>query len=98
MRASGWWSSPRTRRLSSPGRRAGCALTLSQVKRVAPVPRPPKNVIAVGRNYQEHVEEGRRALGKEVTDPEWPVFFSKTPLSIIGAADVIQEDPPVTPQ
>jgi 2-keto-4-pentenoate hydratase/2-oxohepta-3-ene-1,7-dioic acid hydratase in catechol pathway len=53
----------------------------------APVPRPPKNVFCVGKNYHEHAKEfadsGFDASTKEVV-PEAPVVFSKPPTSVIG--------------
>ena len=53
----------------------------------APIPRPPKNVFCVGKNYHEHAKEfadsGFDASTKEVV-PEAPVVFSKPPTSVIG--------------
>src|SRR5215211_2459829 len=58
----------------------------------APVPRPPKNVFCVGKNYHEHAKEfagsGFDASTKEVV-PEAPVVFSKPATSIIGPGEPI---------
>jgi 2-keto-4-pentenoate hydratase/2-oxohepta-3-ene-1,7-dioic acid hydratase in catechol pathway len=56
-------------------------IPLSTVRLAAPV-HPAKNVFCVGRNYLEHAKEGARALGRELTLPEVPTFFSKAPTAI----------------
>ena len=59
---------------------------------LAPIPRPPKNVFCVGKNYHEHAKEfagsGFDAAAKEVV-PEAPVVFSKPPTSVIGPGELI---------
>ena len=45
--------------------------------------RPSKNIICLGLNYMDHVEEG----GAE--PPEVPVFFTKAPTAIVGPYDDI---------
>ncbi len=57
---------------------------LSQVTLLAPVPRPPKNVMALGLNYREHAIESARARGEQVVFPEVPVIFTKASTSVIG--------------
>jgi 2-keto-4-pentenoate hydratase/2-oxohepta-3-ene-1,7-dioic acid hydratase in catechol pathway len=58
----------------------------------APIPRPPKNVFCVGKNYREHAAEfagsGFDASSKEVV-PEAPVVFSKPATSIIAPGETI---------
>ncbi len=54
------------------------------VRLLAPIPRPAKNVFCVGRNYKAHVEEGYRARGTDVAYPEAPQFFTKAPTAVIG--------------
>ncbi|HEX9362775.1 MAG TPA: fumarylacetoacetate hydrolase family protein [Candidatus Dormibacteraeota bacterium] len=68
---------------------------LSEVRLLAPVPRPPGNVIAIGRNYKAHAEESARAAGKEV-DP--PTVFTKAVTSVAGPYDDIVLDESVTTQ
>ena len=51
-----------------------------------PVPRPGK-IIAVGRNYMDHVREGQEIWakrGKEVKIPGFPTAFAKYPSSLTG--------------
>jgi 2-keto-4-pentenoate hydratase/2-oxohepta-3-ene-1,7-dioic acid hydratase in catechol pathway len=65
-------------------RQAGALLKLGQVKIVAPIPQPRKNVILLGVNYKEHIEEGARARSIELKYPEAPVFFTKPATAVIG--------------
>lgn len=51
---------------------------VDRVRLLAPIPRPPKNIFCMGRNYAEHAKE----RGAEV--PPVPVFFTKPPTSVIG--------------
>ena len=57
---------------------------LSEVRLLAPIPRPRKNVFCVGRNYKLHIEEGARARGVEPSYPKVPEFFSKPPTAVIA--------------
>ncbi|BAS26979.1 fumarylacetoacetate hydrolase family protein [Limnochorda pilosa] len=51
---------------------------------VAPIPRPAKNLVCLGRNYRAHAVE----RGEEV--PEVPVFFTKAPTCVIGPGEPIR--------
>lgn len=77
---------------------SGQTFPLSQVKLHAPIPRPPRNIFALGWNYAEHVQEGARARGEERKLPEHPVFFSKVADCVIGPGDTIVYDERVTQQ
>jgi 2-keto-4-pentenoate hydratase/2-oxohepta-3-ene-1,7-dioic acid hydratase in catechol pathway len=63
---------------------AGALLKMSQARLVAPIPYPKKNVVMLGINYREHVDEGAKARSLEIKYPEWPVFFTKPATSVIG--------------
>jgi 2-keto-4-pentenoate hydratase/2-oxohepta-3-ene-1,7-dioic acid hydratase in catechol pathway len=67
-------------------------LPLGSVRLLAPIPRPPRNIFCVGKNYREHAKEfassGFDATAKEVV-PEAPVVFSKPPTSVIGPGEAI---------
>jgi 2-keto-4-pentenoate hydratase/2-oxohepta-3-ene-1,7-dioic acid hydratase in catechol pathway len=62
-------------------------LALDAVRLLAPIPRPRKNVIGVGRNYREHAREfsasGFDSSERQVI-PDHPVLFSKPPTAVIG--------------
>lgn len=51
---------------------------------------PARNVFCVGRNYLEHAREGARALGKPLSLPKVPTFFTKAPQSIAGPGTTLQ--------
>ncbi|MCX7931147.1 MAG: fumarylacetoacetate hydrolase family protein [Rhodovarius sp.] len=59
---------------------------------LAPIPRPPKNIFCVGKNYHEHAKEfagsGFDASAKEVV-PSYPVIFSKPHTAIIAHGEPI---------
>ncbi len=57
-------------------------LPLSDVKLLAPVPRPGK-FFGIGLNYADHIDE----TGRE--RPEYPLFFNKQTTCIIGAGEAI---------
>ncbi|KAA6453384.1 fumarylacetoacetate hydrolase family protein [Bacillus swezeyi] len=53
---------------------------LSDVKLLAPIPAPRKNVICIGKNYRDHAIE----MGSEADIPEHIMVFTKAPTSVIG--------------
>ena len=53
---------------------------LAEVRLLAPIPRPARNVVCVGLNYAEHASESRITSGL----PEAPVYFTKPPSTVIG--------------
>lgn len=67
-------------------------IPVAKVKFRAPIPRPAKNVLCVGKNYYDHAEEfhssGVDASGKEAI-PEVPIMFTKWPNSVIGPSEPI---------
>lgn len=73
-------------------------LPLSTVELVAPIPRPPKNVLCVGRNYAEHAAESSRALGHEVKMTEFPNIFTKAVTAVTGPYSDIPFDASVSEQ
>jgi 2-keto-4-pentenoate hydratase/2-oxohepta-3-ene-1,7-dioic acid hydratase in catechol pathway len=79
------------------------ALPASEVRLLAPIPRPRKNVFCVGRNYVEHVKEGARfggapgnASGAPVKLPEVPQFFTKAPTTVNAPGAPVRLDPKLT--
>ena len=71
-------------------------LDASQVRLLAPIPAPARNVFCVGRNYADHVREGASVAGKELKLPEVPQFFSKATGAVNGPYDDVRLDPRVT--
>ena len=88
---------------SSPGglvtRQERHELASGQVALLAPIPRPRRNIICVGKNYREHVREiadqGFDTIDLGKTMPEAPVVFSKFPECVIGTGSTIDYNPNV---
>jgi len=64
-------------------------IPLEDCKLTSPIKRPPK-IIAIGLNYQDHLEE-IRLLGRDVDDPEVPMIFNKQSTSVCGPYDSIHD-------
>jgi 2-keto-4-pentenoate hydratase/2-oxohepta-3-ene-1,7-dioic acid hydratase in catechol pathway len=64
---------------------------LETTELLAPVPRPGK-VVAIGRNYREHVDE------EGADPPPAPLIFAKWPSSVIGHRGEIRWDPDLATQ
>ena len=76
----------------------GAVLPLANVRLLAPIPRPRKNIFGIGLNYVEHVAESSRALDTAKELPKQPVIFSKPPTSVIGPDDAIEHNKAITQQ
>ncbi len=66
-------------------REASASTTVRPIERpalAAPVPRPGK-IVAIGRNYREHAEEGGREVSAE------PIIFAKYPTSVVGPEAIV---------
>jgi 2-keto-4-pentenoate hydratase/2-oxohepta-3-ene-1,7-dioic acid hydratase in catechol pathway len=67
------------------------AVNLDEWQLAQPVPKPGK-IIAVGRNYMDHVREGQEIWarrGRKVEIPEFPSAFAKFATSLCGPRDDI---------
>ncbi|HEX8269638.1 MAG TPA: fumarylacetoacetate hydrolase family protein [Flavobacterium sp.] len=73
-------------------------VALKDVKLLAPIPRPRKNIIGIGLNYTEHVAESSRTLDTSNELPQKPVIFSKPPTTVIGTDENILHNPKLTQQ
>ncbi|MEM8839235.1 MAG: fumarylacetoacetate hydrolase family protein [Pseudomonadota bacterium] len=83
---------------SAERRPAGVARPLENVRLLAPIPKPRKNVFGIGLNYVDHIEESSRSLDTAKELPEKPVIFSKPPTAIIGPDDAIEHNGEITQQ
>jgi 2-keto-4-pentenoate hydratase/2-oxohepta-3-ene-1,7-dioic acid hydratase in catechol pathway len=79
--------------VSSARANTSAVLKLAEVSILAPLDPPRGNVLAIGRNYQKHAEEGARALDEEVKPP---TIFTKAITTIIGPYDDIPVDDSVS--
>lgn len=66
-------------------------LPISRATLLAPIPRPLRNIICVGKNYRDHVNEVQSALPNNDADaiPQAPIFFTKATTSVIGPNEPI---------
>jgi len=66
---------------------------LAQVRLVAPIPRPTRNILCVGKNYRDHVQEVQSIAAGGVTAadavPAAPIFFTKATTTVIGPGEPI---------
>jgi 2-keto-4-pentenoate hydratase/2-oxohepta-3-ene-1,7-dioic acid hydratase in catechol pathway len=77
---------------------ADSTLALEEIRLLAPIPRPRKNVICLGRNYAEHAAESAGAFGQALPaeTPAYPAVFTKAVTSVIGPYDDIPYDADVS--
>lgn len=68
--------------------------SLSEVKLHAPIPKPSKNIICIGKNYRDHAIE----MGSEADIPEHPMVFTKSPVTVTGHGDIVKSHEEVTSQ
>lgn len=73
-------------------------IPLSAVKLLAPIHKPRRNAMCVGKNYAEHTRESYEARGQDVEAIEYPVIFTKTTTCINGPYDDIPYDAAVSEQ
>ncbi|MFZ5827925.1 MAG: fumarylacetoacetate hydrolase family protein [Bacillota bacterium] len=71
----------------------GTRFALSEVRLLAPIPRPDKNIYCVGLNYLAHNDE---FTGGAKPPPAAPIIFSKTPTTVIGPGEAIESHSDVT--
>lgn len=76
----------------------GAATALANVRLLAPIPRPRKNIFGIGLNYVEHVAESAAALDTSKDLPKQPVVFSKPPTTVIGPGEAIEHNADITRQ
>ena len=76
----------------------GAALPRANVRLLAPIPRPPKNIFGIGLNYIDHVAESAAALDTSPDLPKQPVIFSKPPTCVIGPGEPIPHNAKITQQ
>lgn len=69
---------------------------VEDVRLLAPIPVPRRNVVCVGWNYVAHFEEGKSLRDSGQTLPEHPVFFTKGTNAVNGPYDPIPYDPRVS--
>lgn len=74
-------------------------VALDSVCLLAPIPRPRRNIMCVGKNYREHAREFAQSgfeAGATTDVDEYPALFSKVPSTVVGPGDVIDLHSDVT--
>ncbi len=71
-------------------------VALDKVTLLAPIHRPLRNIMCLGKNYAAHAEESQRALGDKIELPEFPVIFTKATTAVNGPFADIPYDPAVS--
>ena len=75
--------------------RTGATLRLEEVRILAPIPHPRRNILCVGKNYHAHAHEFTRSgfdsSASSAVDaiPEHPIIFTKFPETVIASGDHI---------
>ena len=64
-------------------------LSLDKVRVLPPIARPIHDVLCVGVNYRDHLEETKGEM-KDFAEPSAPVFFTKRAIRIIGDGEPIE--------
>jgi 2-keto-4-pentenoate hydratase/2-oxohepta-3-ene-1,7-dioic acid hydratase in catechol pathway len=72
---------------------------LSDIKLCTPIEKFDNDIMCLGLNYKEHVEETSRSFkDNSIKVPEYPVYFSKRANKPIGPDDFINSHPNITEQ
>ncbi len=69
---------------------------LTEVTLLAPIPNPRRNVMCLGLNYVEHVEESYTARGQTTQIPDFPIVFTKATTAVNGPYATIPFDTAVS--
>jgi len=71
---------------------AGARLPTGAASLMAPLPRPLRNILCVGRNYRSHAAELSATVFRDVGTSEepWPIVFTKLPECVVGPHDDVR--------
>jgi len=71
------------------GSRPDLAICTDEVRFLAPIPNPRRNLVCLGKNYADHVQEIKGLTGGTGTIPKAPIYFTKATHTVIGPGDLI---------
>ena len=63
---------------------------LSEVKVLSPIPYPKRNIICLGKNYLDHINEVKSIKNVNADIPQKPIYFSKIAFPCIGHEDFVE--------
>jgi len=71
---------------------SGPRLPVSAISLLAPLPRPWRSLLCVGRNYRAHAAELSTTVFKDsaAKDDDWPIVFAKLPQCVVGPFDTVR--------
>ena len=73
--------------------KGGERFALADVRLLAPIPEPRRDILCVGKNYRAHAAEfhssGFDSTGKDAV-PDYPVIFTKAMTSVVGPGDEVR--------
>lgn len=64
-------------------------IKISEVKVLSPIPYPKRNVICLGKNYLDHINEVKSLKNVNADIPQKPIYFSKVAYPAIGHEDAV---------
>ncbi len=78
----------------------GPAIPLADLRLVAPIPLPRRNIFCVGRNYHEHARELSASVFKDnnANPAVWPIVFTKVPECVVATGHPVELPGPVSEQ
>ncbi len=65
------------------------SIVLDKISIIAPIPYPKRNVICLGKNYLDHINEVKSLKNVNADVPTKPIYFSKIASPAIGQNDLI---------
>lgn len=86
-------SSADERRTAAEKASNGSTYDLTEVRLMAPIPRPYRNIFCVGKNYHEHATEFHASgfdVGSRTSRPDHPVFFTKATTAVLAPGGAIR--------
>ncbi len=72
------------------------SISIEAVSFLAPIPKPVRNLICVGKNYLDHAKELEGKTANLTGIPKEPIYFSKMAHQILGPSDMLHVDSSVT--
>lgn len=64
--------------------------SIEEVKLCSPIKRPIHDILCVGVNYRDHLEETQKSFDEGFSEPAKTVYFSKRACEIIGPGDIVK--------
>lgn len=74
------------------------AIELNKVKVLAPIPYPRRNVLCLGKNYLDHINEVKSLKNVNADIPSKPIYFSKIAYPAIGNEEFVDSHSHVVKQ